>query len=83
VYINKKALLLAILILGAASEAFASDYDGNQGTAQITQQLSDRAAMGRARAHPDSTIWRERASAKRPSMTAPTCPWLEGYPDCR
>jgi hypothetical protein len=92
--INKKALLLAALILGAASQALANAPDVYPDSIQSAQKWSghrprtaemlaaNRDAFGSARINSDSTIWRERASVRWPSAHASTCPWLEGYPDC-
>jgi hypothetical protein len=96
-YVNKKTLLLAALILGAASEALADGLDIYQVTIQSTQQwpnprrqsqthaktlASDHASLGWASVHPEWTISRERGAAKRRGANVATCPWLEGYPDC-
>ena len=96
-YINRKALLLVALILGAASEALADGLDSYQVTIQSTQQwssprrqsqthaktlASDHGSLGWASVHPQSTISGERRAARRPGANVATCPWLEGYPDC-
>ena len=74
-----KLALAAVLMLGIASAA------------QAGSRAQRDSGLGWARVHPDPTISRERASAKQPSMNAPsrqpsmnaaTCPSLEGYPDC-
>jgi hypothetical protein len=52
VRINKKAWLFALLILGVASEALASDYDGNQGTVQLVSQKSAKRPSANAAACP-------------------------------
>ena len=96
-YINKKTLLLAALILGADSEASADGLDFYRGTIQSTQQwsntrrqsqthskalASDHGSPGWASVDPESTISRERRAARRPGANVATCPSLEGYPDC-
>jgi hypothetical protein len=74
-----KLALAAVLLLGIASAAQA----GSSG--------HEASGLGRERIHLDLTISHERASARQPSMNAPsrlpsinapTCPGLEGYPDC-
>jgi hypothetical protein len=97
VLINKKTLLLAALILGAASEALANRLDIHRDSIESTQEWPDhrqqtqahasalssnRGSLGWARVHPESKIWGERGTAGRPSANMATCPWLEGYPDC-
>jgi len=71
--------LLAVLMLGIASAAQAGS--GHHGA-------SNRDFV---RIHLAPTVSVVRASARQPSMNAPsrqsttnalTCPWLEGYPDC-
>lgn len=62
--------LAAVLLLGIASAAQAGSRDHGA------------SGLGWLRIDSDSTISRERASARGSSTNAPTCPWLEGYPDC-
>lgn len=96
-FINKKTLLLAALILGAASGALADGLDIYQDTIQSTQLWShpgrqpqtrakalpsDHGSLGWASARPESTISRERRAVGRHGANVATCPWLEGYPDC-
>jgi hypothetical protein len=80
VHINKKALLFALLILGVASEALASDHDGNQGTVQLISQTSAHGRHAQARAEARGSYGSARA--RRPSADAAGCPSYEGYPDC-
>jgi hypothetical protein len=80
VHINKKALLFALLILGVASEASASDHDGNQGTVQLISQTSAHGRHAQARAEARGSYG--SAHARRPSADAAGCPSNEGYPDC-
>jgi hypothetical protein len=92
--LNKKALLLAALILGVASEALANGLDvfpdsihsvpkWSGHSRQAAEMLaSNRGALGSARINPNSMIWHERAPVRRPSTNGSACPWLEGYPDC-
>jgi hypothetical protein len=80
VHINKKALLFALLILGVASEALASDYDGNQGTVRLVSQTSAHGRQAQARAEARGSYGSARA--RRPNANADSCPAYEGYPDC-
>jgi hypothetical protein len=92
--LNKKALLLAALILGVASEAWANGLDvypdgirsaptwSGHGRPAAEMLAANRGALGSARINPDSRIWREPALVRRPSTNASMCPSLEGYPDC-
>jgi len=96
-YINKKTLLLATLILGAASQALADGLDIYPVTIQTTQQwssprrqsqthvkalASDHGSPGWTGVHPESTISRGNRAARPARANVATCPWLEGYPDC-
>jgi hypothetical protein len=73
--INVKIALSAILVL-AASAAQANDYLGHRDKKALG--LDSYATVHRvAPASPASGAW---DSAGQP--TGPTCPLLEGYPDC-
>jgi hypothetical protein len=77
--LDKKALLLAALILGAASEALANGPDvysdriqsapkWSSHPRQATEMIaSDRDALGSARINPNPMTWHERTSVRRPS----------------
>ena len=95
-YLNKKALLSAALILGAASEALANGLhipqDGvssaeewldhrEQTQIHASAPASNRGGLSWARVRPESKIWRDLSKGAR-SANVLTCPSMEGYPDC-
>ena len=96
-YLNKKALLSAALILGAASEALANGLhirqDGlssaeewldhrEQTQIHASAPASNRGRLSWARARSVSKIWPDLSKGAQPGAAVVTCPSMEGYPDC-